>query len=92
LLKHNAFVWDDVTEQAFSTLKEATRTAPILVVPNFTGTFVLECNASNRNLGEMLMQEGYQMTFINKQVLDKNLGKSTYEKEMMTILHALNNW
>jgi len=32
------------------------------------------------------------LTFTSKQLCDRNLGKSTYEKEMMVILHAVDKW
>jgi hypothetical protein len=38
------------------------------------------------------MQEGYPLAFTSKQLCDRNLGKSTYEKEMMVILHAIDIW
>jgi len=37
----------------------------------------------------MLVQEGCSLTFNNKQLCDRNLGKSTYEKETLTILRAI---
>jgi hypothetical protein len=67
-------------------------TTPVLVVPYFTKTFVLECDALGRGLGVVLMQEGHPLAFTSKQLCDHNLGKSTYEKEMMAILHAVETW
>jgi hypothetical protein len=56
LLKKNSFVWNEVVEQAFSSLNDAMCTNPILVVPNFTRNFVLECDPLSRGLGAILMQ------------------------------------
>jgi hypothetical protein len=58
-------------------------TTLVLVVPYFTKTFFLKCDASGKGLELILMQEGHPLTFTNKQLCDCNLGKSTYEKEMM---------
>ena len=63
----------------------------VLVVTNFSKTFVLECDASSKGLGVTLMQEGRPLPFTNKKLCDINLGKSTYEKEMMAILHVVEN-
>jgi hypothetical protein len=49
LLKKNSFTWTLVVAQAFQTLNMAMCTTPVLALPNFTKTFVLECDAWERN-------------------------------------------
>jgi hypothetical protein len=39
-----------------------------------------------------MWQEGFLLAFINKQLCNGNLGKSTYEKETLVILHAFDVW
>jgi len=89
LLKKSAFVWSKATKQAFFALKDATCTTPILEVLAFANTFVLELNSFSRDLGVVLMQEGCPSTFTDRHSCDNKLGKSTYEKEMMAILHVV---
>ena len=67
-------------------------TTSILAVHNFTDTFVLEGDVSRKGLGVVLMQDGRPLSFISKQLCDKILDNSTYEKEMMVILHVVNTW
>jgi hypothetical protein len=38
------------------------------------------------------MQEGRPLAFTNKQLSERNLGKSIYEKEMLAILHVVDLW
>ena len=38
------------------------------------------------------MQEGWPLAFTSKQLSERNLGKSIYEKEMLAILHAVDLW
>jgi hypothetical protein len=38
------------------------------------------------------MQEGRPLAFTSKQISERHLGKSTYEKEMLAILHAVDIW
>jgi hypothetical protein len=92
LLKKNSFTWTPVADQAFQTLKIAMCTTPVLDLPDFTKTFVLECDASGKGIGVVLMQEGRPLAFMSKQLSEKNLGKPIYEKEMLAILHAVELW
>jgi hypothetical protein len=92
LLKKNSFIWTPAAAQDFQTLKTAMCTTPVLALPDFTKTFVLECDASRKGIGTVLMQEGQPLAFTSKQLPEKNLGKPIYEKEMLAILHAVELW
>lgn len=52
----------------------------VLVVPDFTKTFVLECDVLGKGLVVVLMQYRWPLAFTNKKLCDRHLGKSTYEK------------
>ena len=88
LLKNNSFTWTPATDQAFQTLKEAMYTTSVLALPDFTKTFVLKCDTSGKGIGAVLMQEGRPLAFTNKQLSERNLGKSICEREMLAILHV----
>jgi hypothetical protein len=92
LLKKKSFTWAPTVAQDFQTLKMAMCTTPVLALPDFTKTFVLECDASGKEIGVVLMQEGWPLAFTNKQFSKRNLGKSIYEKEMLAILHVVDLW
>jgi hypothetical protein len=92
LLKKNSFTWTPVVAQYFQTLKMAMCTTPVLALPDFTKTFVLECDALGKGIGVVLMQEGQPLAFTIKQLSERNLGKSIYEKEMLVILHVIDLW
>jgi hypothetical protein len=92
LLKKNYFTWTPAIAQACQTFKMAMCTTPVLALPNFTKTFLLECDASGKGIGVVLMQEGRPLAFTSKQLSERNLGKSIYEKEMLDIMHVIDLW
>jgi hypothetical protein len=89
LLKNNSFTWTLAATQDFQTLKMAMCTTPVLDLPDFKMTFVLECGASGKGIGVVLMQEGQPLAFTSKKLFERNLGKPIYEKEMLAILHVV---
>ena len=92
LLKKNSFTWTPVVAQDFQTLNMAMCTTPFLALPDFTKTFMLECDASGKGIGVVLMKEGQPLAFTSKKISERNLGKSIYEKEILAILHAVDLW
>lgn len=54
--EHNAtFHWPSQAQQAFVELQQVVTTVPVLAVPNLNKQFTLECDASSRGLGAVLM-------------------------------------
>jgi hypothetical protein len=78
-----------VATKDFKQLKEVMCKAPILTTPDFTKTFIVECDASRNGIGVVLMQEGSPLSFESRPLKGKDLHKPIYEKEMMEILHEL---
>lgn len=66
LLKKNSFQWGLEVETAFINLKQAMTTEPVLVLADFTKTFVVETDACSRGMGVVLMQEGRPLVFFSK--------------------------
>lgn len=77
---------------AFNTLKQSLTTAPVLALANFTKPFVIETDASNMGVGSILLQGGHPLAFVSKTLGVRNQGLSTYEKEYLAILLAVDKW
>ena len=92
LLKKDAFSWTLEETKAFEHIKEEMFLAPVLPTSNFTKIFILEFDASGNGIGVVLMQEGRPIDFEIHQIKGKYLQNAIYEKEMLTILHALKKW
>jgi hypothetical protein len=92
LTKKDAFSWTPEATKDFEQLKEVMCKAPVLTTPDFTKTFIMECDASGNGIGVVLMQEGRPLAFESRPLKGRDLHKPIYEKEMMAILRALKKW
>jgi len=73
--ENNAFIWTPTTDQSFHALKEAMFMTYVLTLLDFNKTFVLECDAFEKGIREVLMQDGRPLAFTNKQLLEIHLGQ-----------------
>ncbi|KOM25332.1 hypothetical protein LR48_Vigan97s002200 [Vigna angularis] len=92
LLKKGQFTWTEQAEEAMSRLKKAITTAPVLVLPDFDQPFHIECDASGRGVGAVLMQGKKPIAFFSKALSEGSLSKSIYEKELMALVLAIQHW
>ena len=92
LLKANSFGWDEEAKVAWDTLKQAMIIAPVLALPDFNSTFIIESDASNTGIGAILSQKGRPIAFFSKALSPKLQAKSVYEKEMLAVLAAVKKW
>jgi hypothetical protein len=70
-------------------MKEVMGTCPVLALPDFTLSFVLECDASDEGIEEVLIQGGHPIVFESRKLSQFERLYSIYDKEMLAIMHAL---
>ena len=91
-LKTDKFQWNEEAQAALENLKQLVAEVPILTVPDFSKTFTIETDASNKGLGVVLMQEGKPVAFLSQTLSDRAQTKSVYERELMAIVMAVQKW
>ena len=92
LLKKGQFGWTDATDTAFMLLKQAMTTTPTLATPNFQQSFTIECDASGEGIGAVLTQQDRPIAFMSRALGVSKLSWSTYAKEMLAIIQAIQTW
>jgi hypothetical protein len=92
LTKKDNFHWSELAQKAFDDLKTIMTTPPVLVLPNFSLPFEIECDAAGRGIGAVLMQNKQPIAYFSKALSDTNLTKSVYEKELMALVLAIQHW
>ena len=71
LLKEG-FAWTTEAAVAFSALKGAVTSAPVLTLLDFSKPFVVECDASTYGFGAVLIQEAHPIAFFSRPVAPRH--------------------
>jgi predicted alpha/beta hydrolase len=66
--------------------------ALVLALPDFNKPFQLQTDASENGVGAVLLQEGHPLAFVSKSLGPRTRGLSTYDKEYLAILIAVDQW
>ena len=90
--KNNKFIWDNKCENAFQELKNRLTTAPVLIHPDPSKPFIVECDASNYAIGGILSQkddEGklHPVAYYSRSLLIVEVNYSITEKELLEDLN-----
>jgi hypothetical protein len=92
LLKRDNFHWNQMSTNAFEALKHALTSAPVLQLPDFSKTFIVETDASGCGLGAVLMQDKHPIAYISKSLGPRQQALSVYERELLAIIYAVQKW
>lgn len=85
-------MWTVHHQEAFDILKSAFISAPILALLDFRKQFVVETDASDQGIGAVLIQDQHPLAFLSKALGPRTQSLSTYEKESLAIILAVEQW
>ncbi|KAL0560668.1 hypothetical protein IC582_001078 [Cucumis melo] len=86
------FVWSKACEDSFQTLKQKLVTAPVLTVPDGSGSFVIYSDASKKGLGCVLMQQSKVVAYASRQLKSHEQNYPTHDLELAAVVFALKIW
>ena len=92
LKKNQPYVWLEAQQRAFDHLRTVLTTAPVLVVPDLEKAFELYTDACGYAIDGVLMQEGRVVAYESRTLNPAEQNYSTYEQELLAIVHALRKW
>ncbi|GJW91380.1 putative reverse transcriptase domain-containing protein [Tanacetum coccineum] len=86
------FDWGDKQEAAFQLLKEKLCSAHILALPEGTENFSVYCDATQKGLGVVLMQNEKVITYASRQLKIHEKNYTTHDLELGAVVFALKIW
>jgi hypothetical protein len=92
LLKKEGFTWGDAAASGFTALKDVVTIVPVLAMSDFAKPFIIECDASSRGFGTVLIQEGHPLTFFSRAVASRHRALAAYEREFIGLVQAVRHW
>lgn len=96
LRKDVVFSWGTQEQEAFTKLKHALTTTPVIRQPDPTLPFVIHSDASDLAIGAVLSQDAgdglHPVAFTSRKLHTSEKNYAVHEKEMLAIIDALKTW
>ncbi|TYK06676.1 pol protein [Cucumis melo var. makuwa] len=90
--KRTPFIWSPSCESSFQKLKQKLVSAPVLIVPDGSGSFVIYSDASKKGFGCVLMQQGRVVAYGSCQLKSHEQNYPTLDLELAAVVFALKIW
>ena len=97
--KNRKIIWSDDCQKAFDAIKLLISSSPVLLMPDMSRPFRIECDASDYAVGAVLLQQdpNYNddwkpVAFISKKLSGAERNYPTQERELLAILFACKTW
>ncbi|GJP58103.1 hypothetical protein CLOP_g20463 [Closterium sp. NIES-67] len=90
------YTWEPKHQEAVEQLKQALTSAPVLILPDPERDYVIEADASDQEVGAVLMQDqgnGLQpIAYLSKKLHGAELNYPIHDKEALAIIIAFKTW
>jgi hypothetical protein len=94
--KERSWEWGKEQQAAFDALKAALCSAPVLLIPDPSKPYTLNCDACDYAIGATLQQDqgnGLQpVAFMSRKLKPAEINYDTREKEFMALVDACSHW
>jgi hypothetical protein len=95
--KDQKWDWTPECQTVFDILKAHFTSLPILILPDPTKSYCIECDASDYATGAILSQqddddEWHPVAYLSKAMLPAERNYNIYDKELLAIVHAFKAW
>lgn len=91
-MRKGGFSWSEDANTAITQLKNALTTGPVLADPDFSEVFVIETDASQKGIGDVLMQDSHPLAFLSRSLGPRWQKLFVYEKKLLAIVTAVQKW
>ncbi|QRW21225.1 Retrotransposable element Tf2 protein [Rhizoctonia solani] len=97
LKKDSVWKWDLAEQQSFEGLKKCLTSAPLLLQPDTTRQFYVECNASDYATGAILSQRNSEgklapVAYLSKSLSPAKKNYDIFDKELLAVIRAFKEW
>ena len=82
------FHWDEPQKASFEKIKELVSQAPVLQYYDVAKPVTIQCDASGKGLGAVLVQEGKPVCFASRALTDTESRYAAIEAEMLAVVFA----
>ena len=87
--KKTKWSWGPEQQEAFDEIKKVISKETLLAFPDFTKEFHIYTDASDYQLGSVIMQEGRPLAFYSRKMTNAQKGYTTGEQELLSIVETL---
>ncbi|VDB94093.1 unnamed protein product [Peniophora sp. CBMAI 1063] len=92
-----AWRWEEVEQEAFDKMKHAFTSSPVLLMPDPTKPYQVECDVSDFAIGAVLSQRGedndwHPVAYLSHALTALECNYDTHDKELLAIICALEDW